>query len=740
MKYRLRQQLSQVLFIAFLIISLIYGLILYPFENYRRRAVIEKVELSLDTIVSQRLNSIGNEIFMQNMAGLQLILKRLADFDGILLIAVFDRSGKFLAATTDLRLDDLPPLERNPTGNGYSSFESEFDDLDVLVYTKPVVVIGENYGYIRVVYSMEGVRRLARFTILFFIALLMTILLALTLILHFSLIRLVTRPLTLLVEAMEKVKSGNLGVQVNVRTGNEIEGIADVFNSLSREQAEMYRRLDEANISLEKKVLERTEELSRKNNSLNLALEKADALAAEAERANRAKSVFLANMSHEIRTPMNAILGYSQLLQHDPNLTDEQRKNVQVVNRNGTHLLSLLNDILDMSKIESGRFSLNLTPFDVLGAFHDLRVMFQLRARSKGIDFTVEIHPDVPRFVRADEGKFRQVLINLAGNAVKFTDSGRVSLKCGFSWKDEPEMLVEVADTGTGIPGDRLQAIFDPFEQTEAGMRQGGTGLGLAISREIIRMMGGDIVVTSTPGRGSVFRCNLKVGIPESGDMPADSVIVTRDADRTAYRILVVDDNEDGRNLLTNLLNRHGFETREAENGRVALGIWEDWSPRLIFLDMRMPVMDGYTAARRIKSTAKGRETVIVAVTASSFEADRNTILEAGCDAVINKPYHETEIFDMLNQYLGIRFEYRSASEDATGRRLGTRDDLPARISALETGLRRSLAEAAELADMDRMESLIERIREGDPDLAEELTLLADDFEYARILELARRA
>ena len=292
MKYRLRQQLSQVLFIAFLIISLIYGLILYPFENYRHRTIIKKVELSLDTIVAQRLNSIGNEIFMQNTAGLKLILKRLADFEGILLIAVFDRSGKFLEATSDRRLDDLPPLEGDPAGKGYSSFESEFDDQDVLIYTKPVVVIGENYGYIRVVYSMEDVRRLTRFTILFFMALLMTILLTLTLILHFSLIRLVTRPLTLLVEAMEKLKSGNLGVQVNVRTGNEIEGIAEVFNSLSREQAEMYRRLDEANISLEKKVLERTEELSRKNDSLNLALEKADALAAEAERANRAKSVF----------------------------------------------------------------------------------------------------------------------------------------------------------------------------------------------------------------------------------------------------------------------------------------------------------------------------------------------------------------------------------------------------------------------------------------------------------------
>ena len=350
---------------------------------------------------------------------------------------------------------------------------------------------------------------------------------------------------------------------------------------------------------------------------------------------------------------MNAILGYSQLLQHDPNLTDEQRKNVQVVNRNGTHLLSLLNDILDMSKIESGRFSLNLTPFDVFGVFRDLQAMFRLRAESKGIEFTVTIHPDVPRFVRADEGKFRQVLINLAGNAVKFTDSGRVSLTCDFSHNNEPEMFVEVSDTGPGIPGDQLRAIFDPFEQTEGGMRQGGTGLGLAISREIIRMMGGDIVVSSIPGRGSVFRCNLKVGIPESGDMPADSVIISRESDRTAYRILVVDDNADGRNLLANLLNRHGFETREAENGQAALGIWEEWSPRLIFLDMRMPIMDGYTAARRIKSTAKGRETAIVAVTASSFEADKNTILEAGCDAVINKPYHEKEIFDMLNQHLG---------------------------------------------------------------------------------------
>lgn len=272
MKYRLRRQISSVLLVVILIISAIYGLILYPLEKHRQETVIKKMVISLDTIVDQRMQSLGNEIFMQNRAGLQILLQRLAGFEGILVIGAFDRDGRFLASSDGRIHTDLTARDIGSGGNNYLTYETSFGGQAALVFMKPITAIGEKFGYIKVIYVLEDVVRHTRYSVVLYIALLLTILLTLTLIVHFSLFRLVTRPLTSLAEAMARVKTGDLGVQVDIQVENEIGGIADVFNTMSREQSEMYRKLDEANISLEKKVLERTEELRKKNRELETAL------------------------------------------------------------------------------------------------------------------------------------------------------------------------------------------------------------------------------------------------------------------------------------------------------------------------------------------------------------------------------------------------------------------------------------------------------------------------------------
>ncbi|MBU0490823.1 MAG: response regulator [Chloroflexi bacterium] len=519
---------------------------------------------------------------------------------------------------------------------------------------------------------------------------------------------------------------------------------------------------------LEIQVQERTSELRETLAELNRSKEAAEQAQHAAETANRAKSVFLANMSHELRTPMNAVLGFTQLMTRDTNLTPAQRANLGIINRSGEHLLGLINDVLEMSKIEAGRAVLSEQSFDLHRLLDGLEEMFLLRAERKGLALTFERDPAVPQYVQTDEGKLRQVLMNLIGNAIKFTPKGGVKLRIAsraVHTREVPsavplhpasEALVcqlqfEVQDTGLGIASEDIGRIFDPFVQTASEQQsQEGTGLGLSISRQFVRLMGGDITVTSAPGQGSTFAFAVLAKIVDESAVPTARPtrrVIGLERGQPTYRLLIVDDKEENRQLLVSLLAPLGFQVREAINGREAIEIWDEWEPHLICMDMRMPVMDGYEATRRIKATTKGQATVIMAVTASALEEDRDIILSEGCDAYIRKPFQEAELFDALTKHLGVCFVYgepelQDPPPDARAHLASKEADteLIAGLRALPAHLLADLRQATVKADWNHIQSLIDEIREPAPALADALTDLARQFEYRKILTLIQQA
>ena len=473
-----------------------------------------------------------------------------------------------------------------------------------------------------------------------------------------------------------------------------------------------------------------------------------------AEAANQAKSDFLANMSHELRTPLNAILGFTQLMDRDPSLSADQLEYLGIIDRSGEHLLALINDVLEMSKIEAGKARLQERSFDLYHQLDGLEEIFALRARRKGLNLVFTRDEDVPQHVVTDEGKLGQVLGNLLGNAIKFTQEGSVNLRLTAQPSKAGMKILhfEVADTGPGISPEELPEIFDAFVQSETGRdAREGTGLGLTISRQFVHLMGGDIVATSQLGHGSCFQFDVQVRIapPNAADTwvtrPVRRVIGIESAQPT-YRLLVAEDSETNRELLTKLLAPIGFQVRETGNGLEAIEAVEHWKPHLIFMDMRMPVMDGYEATNRIKATPDGQATIIIALTASAFEEDREKILAAGCDDFMRKPFREDEMFDLLAKHLGVRYTFEEVAPpllpEAFGHPARQEGDteLAERLAVLPVEWVNALQQAAILGDLRLMLQLADQIREQDPDLAEALAAMIHDFEHERILMLIEEA
>ena len=386
--------------------------------------------------------------------------------------------------------------------------------------------------------------------------------------------------------------------------------------------------------------------------------------------ATKAKSVFLANMSHEIRTPMNAILGFAQVLERDPNLSPEQAKFVQIINRSGNHLLKLINDVLDMSKIETGSLLINKTTFSFYDMINDIEIIFKSHSAGKGLTLLVECQDDVPDIIVTDEGKLRQTFINILGNAIKFTETGGIAFRIGVDKKSSQSsssdnavtILVEIEDSGLGIPEKDIMNIFEPFLQSDAGFKIGGTGLGLPLAKKFIELLGGDITVKSEVGAGTCFKLIIPVekGVAETKpEKPEESRDVIGLKDGTPnIKILVVDDIELNRALLSNMLEPLGFEIKEAVNGLQAIEIFEQWRPHVILMDMRMPVMDGYEAIRLIKSEEIGKKTTIISVTASAFEDNKYEVMATGSDDYLRKPFRVKELLAMLSKHLGVQYVY----------------------------------------------------------------------------------
>ncbi len=545
-----------------------------------------------------------------------------------------------------------------------------------------------------------------------------------------------------------------------------------------------------------------------------------------AETANQAKSVFLANMSHELRTPLNAILGFSELMLHDASMTGEHRENLETIRRGGSHLLTLINDVLELSKIEAGRIELQPEAFDLHILLSGIEEMFRFRLQQKEVSLVFERVPDVVRYVWADQNKLRQVLINIIGNAVKFTPEGVVTVHVScFEERRRPSTLpprklgsqypsisqvnirnsphpdhihFEIEDTGVGIAPQELDKVFDAFVQTTSGLQaKKGTGLGMSISQQFVRMMGGEITIHSEVGKGSVFLFDIPVKILEANDLHTvrrTQRVIGLEPGQPLFRLMITENEKANRDLLVKLLKPLGFDIREAVNGQEAVAIWNTWQPHLIWMDLRMPVLDGYEATKRIRNEElrmKDEESgmrnpqssipnsqfviphcKIIAITASVFEEQRAEALKIGCDDFVRKPFRENEIFEMLQKHLGVRYVYAEEQAEGRGQKAESRNSPPGRgkgwvkaesrnsppgrgkgwvkaegrerwtpedLAAIPTDLLTTLEEAVEIADIDMLNTIIIKISGYHASIADALLELANNFEYDEMLILLQR-
>lgn len=463
----------------------------------------------------------------------------------------------------------------------------------------------------------------------------------------------------------------------------------------------------------------------------------------QAEAANRAKSVFLANMSHELRTPLNAIIGFSRLLRVDPATPVEQRATLDIIARSGENLVNIINDVLDMAKIEAGKTTIERTRFDLPAMMREIVTLMRQRAEAKGLQLRLDLPADLPRCIHTDAAKLRQAVLNLVGNAVKFTNQGIVTLRVKHgAGKASPRfpLTIEVEDSGPGIPAADQQRIFEPFVQLGQTSAQKGTGLGLTITRQFVELLGGAIQVESVPGRGSIFRLELQVEQAEAtipAPDPAEYAHIPRlESSQPECRILIVEDQSENSLLLQRLMAHSGFQVRVCEDGAAGLEAFQSWRPHFIWMDLRMPVMDGLEATKRIRALEGGGAVKIAVLSASVFQDDRNLVFAAGADDFVSKPIHFGRVYGCMAKHLGVRFAPDTASPLPATEPVEDLDR--GALAAVPPGLRDELTEALLSLESAQITAVIARIAPLNPSLSRSLQDQTRQLHYSRIMQALR--
>ena len=471
----------------------------------------------------------------------------------------------------------------------------------------------------------------------------------------------------------------------------------------------------------------RNRDLAALNHELSEAKTKAEA-------ANRAKSAFLANMSHELRTPLNAVLGFAQIMARDRGLSGKHQRYVGNIQHGGEFLLELLNDVLDLAKIEAGRFECILEAWDTRRFFAELGEVFRTRAEQKDLFFRYEEPTPLPRMLHSDPRRLRQIAMNLLGNAVKFTRRGGITLRTGFA---DDKLVLEVADTGPGIPADMLDRIFEPFQQAgDSAQKIQGTGLGLSITRKLAEMMDGTVSVTSTEGRGSTFRVEIQA---QALATPDDNARAENAPEAVAYkrtdngdgplRLLICDDAPDNLEVLEEILKPLGFDVLTTSNGKECIATAQQQVPDAVLLDLYMPELNGFETVRALREMPACRDTPIISVSADAFSETRNQSLAAGSSEHLAKPIKVEKLTEALGALLPLTWEYAAEFENSR---------FDNELEKLPAALNEQLSTALEQGNIRRVRELARQLEQDQccPSLAHKISELAQSFELDELERL----